>query len=213
MNKIYMLLILGLLITVCLFIFEDKTTPIPIAPITIAAITTYENNICTLSPDVYTNPNFYPNYEFYINKTHDYSRWATEGFGAYPAFDSYILAPNISTIKICTLVRTGWEVETYQGVHFVSSYNENLFNITVFPDTILLAPVFPEFVNNWTQKIMFTVTLQQKIVPGTYKFKVSTTSPPHQSQEYANSIPTNKVYISSGAFQADRFFDFEIVVP
>jgi hypothetical protein len=145
-------------------------------------------NICNVKNEYYKHPEFYPTWEqgktaFYDN--HDYSRWGVHGYGAYPAD----LGATISNFKkgesidFCTIVKTSYGIETYQGVKMIFD-NSEYFDIEIinqeFPeykDHFIMYPTFPIFHENWTRQMHIRITAKQDVPIGEYEFGFNFATP------------------------------------
>lgn len=137
--------------------------------------------LCDLSEAYYLQPEFYGdswtrgNY-FYTN--HDYSRWAVHGHGAFPANMMFQFGdPTVGAwISDCLFYRTGWGVETYQGIKLVPAESE-YFDITITPDEFLLPPTYPVFSEGWVKRLTITVSIKKTPPAGTYILNVDSHAP------------------------------------
>lgn len=197
-----------------------------------------------LTKDYYLQRDFYPSYT--QNSSHDYTRWGVHGYGAFPGEVSYSISDfkKGQYIDIYTFVKAGEDIETFQGMKFAvdSSQNfsdqsfSNLFDIYVYPNTVMLTPTFPaasEYsVNNrtydWAYKLKITIVAKSEIRSGRYEFRLKTLPPAEDIQKlyYSDIQKINqtqytcpkgecdnnilelrqKVYVNGGQFQADKFF-------
>ncbi len=195
-------------------------------------------DICDLKPDVYTQPEFYPTWERTKDLAVPKSRWGVTGFGAYPGEIGYT-AKNMSTgdsFTACTFIRSGWAIQTYQGMHLEMDYNKELFNVIVTPNELLLSPTYPEYVKGWVNRVSIKVTAKQDIPAGSYTFSMTSSPPSLQKQrEYysyvmdiqnypwyscglfekdcdENVIEMRKrTYYNAGTFQAEKFYNIELI--
>jgi len=148
-------------------------------------------NLCDLESDYYGNPDFYPTWKDFKDVPHDYSRWVVSGYGAYPAKIGLGGKPmNIGdSFTTCTYVHAGWGTETYQGLALDMEYDREKFDVSISPNTLLIAPTFPQFIDGWAQRIQVTVTAKQDNIVGTYNFQLVGKPPtPEQNKIYYNSV-------------------------
>ena len=147
-------------------------------------------DLCKLDSSYYLQPDFYVeswdrSKHFY--ESHDYSRWGVYGHGSYPGnpkiyFNETI--PGKSWVSFCTFYRTGWNIETWQGVKIVSEENE-YFDIYIEPNEFLLGPTFPKFKGleseyPWAEKLLITVFVKKEPPKGTYKINIDVVNPSEQ---------------------------------
>lgn len=144
-------------------------------------INTHYVNMCDLGKNYYMQPDFYVDSwivgkEYY--ETHDYGRWAVHGHGAFPATHKYLLT-NPKTgdvISFCTLYRTGWAVETWQGIRLEAVENE-YFEVVMTPNEFLLPPTFPVVSDGWVKKIDVKIYVKNSPPLGNYVIDVYSESP------------------------------------
>lgn len=143
-------------------------------------------DLCKLGSSYYLQPEFYiqswdRGKHYYEN--HDYSRWGVHGHGAYPGNPQVYFnetEPN-TWISFCTFYRTGWNIETWQGVKLISEPSE-YFDVSIEPSEFLLSPTFPSFKEGWVTKLVIKVTVKKTPPQGTYKIPINAVNP---SQEKA----------------------------
>jgi len=138
-------------------------------------------DLCKLEEKYYKNPEFYITWEqgkqiFYDN--HDYSRWGVHGYGAYPG-DLGMVVTDLKKgeeIEFCTLLKTSYGIETYQGVKLLVPESE-YFDIEISPQEyenysnhFLLEPTFPIFKKGWVKKVKIKLIAKQDIPSDTYYF-------------------------------------------
>lgn len=146
-----------------------------------------EADICELSREYYIQPEFYTD-SWEVGKQHyeehDYSRWVVYGHGAYPAHPRAIFSSNEigKEIQICALYRTGWGVETWQGVKLVPEKSK-YFEVIIDPDEFLLQPTFPNFESGWVKKLNITVKIKQIPPNGAYDIVVDVASPNEEKRD------------------------------
>jgi hypothetical protein len=113
----------------------------------------------------------------------------------------------------------------------------NLFDINIYPNTVMFTPTFPDrseySVDNrtydWAYKLKISITAKSDIPSGKYEFKLKASLPGEDIQKlyYSDVIKINQtqydcpkdqcnknilelrkdVYVNSGQFQADKFFN------
>jgi hypothetical protein len=189
-------------------------------------------NFANLSEEYYKNPDFYPTSKQNLEsqKNHDYGRWGVHGYGAYPG-EIFLSSKRIDagqSITVYTIVHTGYDVETFQGIKLSLKDQSGSFDTYVTPENILLTPTFPEFTDGWAHKIKIDLVAKQDIPAGTYKFKMGVDTPDGNTQEQfyklmqeTKYIPydcTNcnndivelrkRVYVDGGMISSEKFFDF-----
>lgn len=142
-------------------------------------------DLCALDRRYFLQPEFYSNSwsrgkRYYID--HDYARWGVHGYGAYPG-NPTIVFENKSVgnwISLCAFFRTGWNVETWQGIKLVPEDNE-YFHINVKPNEFLLGRTFPIFEcgeeDSWAKKLKLNLSIRKTPPRGTYKIGINTISP------------------------------------
>lgn len=144
-------------------------------------------NFCELEEAYYIQPDFYADSwvegkRYY--EAHDYSRWLVYGHGAYPAYPKTAFSSNKvgEEVQICTLYRTGWGVETHQGLKLIPEKNE-YFEVVIDPNEFLLQPTFPDFDRGWVKKLNITVKVKQTPSAGTYNIVVNAINPSEEKRE------------------------------
>jgi len=143
-------------------------------------------DLSDLGPEYYLQPDFYPGWrvgrEFYTK--HDYSRWGVYGHGAYPANPTITFTSRDvgGWISFSTLYKTGYGIETYQGIRLVPQSSE-YFDISVSPNQFLLEPTFPYFYKGWVQPITIKVTIKAPVEPGTYKVAFEVLPPNNEQRK------------------------------
>lgn len=170
-------------------------------------------DITKLNKSYWLQPDFYPSWKvakkFYTE--HDYSRWGVYGSGIYPANPEVIFnKKSIGTwIQDITLLRTGYGIETWQGIKLVAEENE-YFDLVIEPNEFLLEPTFPVFSDNWVQPITYRVTIIKEPPKGEYSIKVFSVSPNKENAEKwfwevlkKESTPEEREMITRAKLQAD----------
>ena len=143
-------------------------------------------NIMGLNSSYWLQPDFYPSWrhaeKFYSQ--HDYSRWGVGGYGAYPGNPEIIFnKKTVGTwIEDCTLFKTGYGIETWQGVKLAPENNE-YFDVTLEPNELLLEPTFPVFSDNWVRIVKYRVSIIKEPPIGEYTIKVYQTKPSKEQSE------------------------------
>jgi hypothetical protein len=170
--------------------------------------------IVDIPKDYYTNPEFYPNYN-YVERNG--TRKAIYGYGAYPSdvtYDTDNVSANQS-IDIYALIFASTGVYSYQGIGLsVISPNGELFETHIDPTDILLSPKYLDNSSNvtsdWAYKLKMTVIAKKDIPKGEYIFRLKAGNPsPEKDMEY-NKI--NGTYISGSPIQPSKLFDFMLKV-
>lgn len=171
-------------------------------------------DIAELNRSYWLQPDFYPSWkhakQFYTN--HDYSRWGVGGYGAYPGNPEITFyKKTIGTwIEDCTLFKTGYGIETWQGVKLVPEENE-YFDVTIEPNELLLEPTFPIFSENWVRILNYRVTIKKEPPIGEYLVKIHQTKPSKEQSEKwfwkilkKESTPKEQEMITRAKLQADK---------
>jgi hypothetical protein len=161
-----------------------------------------EEDICGLSEAYYLQPDFYrksweDGKHQYGEQQHDYSRWLVYGHGAYPAHPKVTFNTNeiYKETHICTLYRTGWGVETWQGIKLVPEKSK-YFEVVIDPDEFLLPPSFPYFDEGWVKKLNITVRAKQILLVGHYEIVVDVVSPSEEkSNEWESEVLNQNISI------------------
>jgi len=137
-------------------------------------------DIDKLTPAYWLQPDFYPNWDraksFY--ESHDYSRWGVYGHGAFPANPTVTFTESEpgKWIRFTILYKTGYGIETWQGIKLVPEDNE-YFDVKITPDQFLLEPTFPAFGENWVKKLSVNVSIKKQPPKGKYIIDVYSVSP------------------------------------
>ncbi len=111
----------------------------------------------------------------------DLKRWGREGFGIYPADQSYKIRPG-KQIYITAFLHSAYGIETFQGLrlyHFFPE-DENLarfFSVAVEPESILLGPTYPIVDGNWMHRVRIKIKASSEAQPGSYSIGFNTASP------------------------------------
>lgn len=160
-------------------IYENLPTPSEdLETLTIQVQRGSYTRVCDLPENVYLRPEFYPHWQreyerWYVNP--NYERWGVHGFGVYPSSAGI----KIQEIKkgdsttVCTLIKSGYGVQTYQGFKIEELSNE-YFDVDVlyeeqgFEDSVLLEPTFPVFRKGWVKLVPVQITAKQDIPQGNY---------------------------------------------
>lgn len=144
-------------------------------------------DLCKIEREYYLQPELYPTWEraklkFYIN--HDYDRWGVHGYGSYPG-EQGIQVNNLKAgeeIRVCTIFKTSYGIETYQGVKLLPTDSE-YFDIIVSPQTFITPPTFPQFQDDWARKVIFVLRAKKDVPPGTYTTGFGVGSPGKELSE------------------------------
>jgi len=172
-------------------------------------------NIHELNKSYWLQPDFYPSWHiakgFYTS--HDYGRWGVYGHGAYPSNPQVIFSKtDVGTwISFDTLYKTGYGIETWQGIKLVPEENE-YFDVELTPNQFLLEPTFPVFSEDWVRQINVKVTIKKEPPRNsTHKIKVFYESPdPELSKQWfwevlrKESSPEEQEMITRAKLQVDR---------
>jgi len=171
-------------------------------------------DLSDLNESYWLQPDFYPNWDrakrFYDQ--HDYSRWGVYGHGAYPANPEVVFntTKQGSWISFDVLYRTGFGIETWQGVKLVPEDNE-YFNVKITPNQFLLEPTFPVFMRGWVKKITINVTIKKEPPKGDYTININI-MPPDKEQAKKwfwkvlrrESTPEEQEMITRAKYQAEK---------
>ena len=170
-------------------------------------------DITTLDKAYWIQPDFYSSWKsaqkFYTE--HDYSRWGVYGSGIYPANPEITFTKkDVGTwISDCTLFKTGYGIETWQGIKLVAQDSE-YFNVVIEPNEFLLEPTFPIFSENWVKLITYKVTIKREPPKGIYNIRVFGVSPSKENAEKwfwevlkKESTPEEQEMITRAKLQAD----------
>ncbi len=193
--------------------------------------------LCNIEKSYYVQPSFYPTWEATKSKPTDKTRWGVTGFGAFPAVEQYQVNNMVAgnSFTACTFIRSGWTIQTYQGMHLEMIPASDLFDIRVTPENTLLAPTYPAFIEGWAQKATISVTAKTFIPAGTYTFNLRASAPPQAKQkEYYDYVmdlenypwydcsffekcdktvieQRKRTYYNAGDFSSDKFFKLTVV--
>ena len=156
-------------------------------------------NICELEEGYYLQPDFYAD-SWKVGKPryteHDYSRWRVHGYGAYPCYPKVAFASNREGVEkqTCTLYRTAWGIETWQGLELVPEKSE-YFEVVVTPHEVLLPPAFPRFEEGWAKKLNITVKIKNPPPSNaTYKIKINAVAPSKEkSREWKEKVSNKEI--------------------
>lgn len=150
-------------------------------------INTKYTSICDLSENYYIQPEFYGDswvrgQRSYEN--HDYTRWAVHGHGAFPGNPTFVFTtPSVgSWISECVFYRTGWGIETYQGIKLIPNHSE-YFDVIITPDEFLLPPTYPKFSEGWVKKLNVVVKIKDTPPDGIYIIHVRSAAPSYENSE------------------------------
>ena len=171
-------------------------------------------DITELNHSYWSQPDFYPSWkhaqQFYRN--HDYSRWGVGGYGAYPGNPEIIFyKKTIGTwIEDCTLFKTGYGIETWQGVRLIAEDNE-YFDVTLEPNEFLLEPTFPVFSKDWVRILTYRITIKKEPPKGEYKINIYQAKPSKEQSEIwfwevleKESTSEEQKMITRAKLQADK---------
>ncbi len=164
-----------------------------------------KKDIQTAKEDVWKQPEFYPTWEsdglkYYIDRPKDYLGYF--GYGSYPS--AAIFYYQGKPIETSFYVQTSWFIINFQGIKLETIIDEiykDNFIVEINPDTLLLAPTYPFFDYNWTQKVNVKITAKN-VSKGEYKIVIDAISPPEYFEEKWGRT-YGKGYSSVGIFKTD----------
>ena len=170
-------------------------------------------DITKINRSYWIQPDFYPSWtvskKFYTQ--HDYSRWGVYGYGAYPGNPEIVFhKTTVGTwIEDSLLFKTGYGIETWQGVKLVPENNE-YFDVILKPDEFLLEPTFPVFSKDWVNLLIYRITIKKEPPEGTYTIRVYQECPSKEQSEKwfwevlkKESTPEEQEMIVRAKLQAD----------
>ena len=171
-------------------------------------------DLSDLNESYWLQPDFYPNWDkakhFY--EQHDYSRWGVYGHGAYPANPEVVFNTTEvgSWINFTVLYRTGYGIETYQGIKLVPEDNE-YFDVEITPNQFLLKPTFPVFARDWVKRLTINVTIKKEPPKGNYTININAVRPDkEQAKKWfwevlrKESTPEEQEMITRAKYQAEK---------
>ena len=171
-------------------------------------------DLSDLNESYWLQPDFYPNWDrakqFY--EQHDYSRWGVYGHGAYPANPEVVFNTTElgSWISFVVLYRTGYGIETYQGIKLVPEDNE-YFDVEITPNQFLLKPTFPVFAKDWVKRLTINVTIKKEPPKGDYTININAVRPDkEQAKKWfwqvlrRESTPEEQEMITRAKYQAEK---------
>ena len=137
-----------------------------------------------LGEQYYKQPEFLPQFgQIGLNywKAPDLKRWGREGFGVYPAEQSYSVKAG-NQIYITAFVHSAYGIETWQGMSLAHSFPEDenaagFFSVDVEPSNFLLGPAYPVMDANWIQKIVIKISALPGTPKGNYLLGFNSDSP------------------------------------
>lgn len=138
-------------------------------------------DMCDVDESIYNRPEFYPKWESAYSRhyaNHNFQRWNINGYGTFPS--GKVSLGNFKKgeqFKVCTFLKTGWAVETYQGV-MLTAINNGFFETKIDPSIFMLYPSFPKFKKGWVRKVEVTFTAKENIPIGTYNLGFNVIPPP-----------------------------------
>ena len=128
-----------------------------------------------LNESYWLQPDFYPGWSAAkgVYEQHDYSRWGVYGHGAYPSNPTICFKTDKpgEWVRFTVLYRTGFGIETWQGVKLVPEDNE-YFDVELNPNQMLLSPTFPVFAKDWVRKLSIKVTIKKQPPAGNYTVNI-----------------------------------------
>lgn len=129
--------------------------------------------------EYYIQPEFYESWErgkknHYTNINPNY--WTPYGYGVYPNQGSVTMATD-QTATAYTFFKSGWGVETYQGIRL--EMPSDYFETEITPNEFLLGPAYPSFSINpdWAFKIRVKIKPKPGTLPGVYVLRMNLRSP------------------------------------
>lgn len=151
-------------------------------------------NLCDLPEEYWKQPEFYPTWNDAKGKyydAHDFTRWGVHGYGAFPARMG-INVINLKAgekIEVCTFLKSGYNIETYQGAR-LEPIEDEYFNIEIepqlyseYPNHFLLYPTFPKISEEWVTKVKLKITAKENIPVGNYSLGFDIKSPDDRFSE------------------------------
>ncbi len=194
--------------------------------IRLGRITDFEN----LEEEYWMQPEFFPQFEeiaLSLLQNPPKDRWGAYGIAVYPADWVYVAKPG-EKLDVYFYIKSGYLVETYQGINLEKTFPENaeittglelpggikkitqqpentsqLFDIEINPNPFVLEPNFPIYKINGTIKVKVSVNISENISQGNYVIAIDTTNVP---EEYENKWIRDylNLYTSGGMTKLDR---------
>ena len=155
-----------------------------------------------ITSDYYLQPEFYP--LFVENGLQFYERYdprytGTFGFGVYPR-EQWITASKDSNGSIDFFFKTGWGIETWQGMHLAINSNCEGVTAQIAEPIFVTPPTYPEFCtkktcgNDWVRKIKVEIEIGKETKTGECLLVMSTLPvSPQQDQEWLEEFGTDYV--------------------
>ena len=176
----------------------------------------FAGDIANAPENVWKQPEFYPGFEreglkYYTNPPNDYLGYF--GYGTYPS-EEVVTAQLNAYIEKTIYFHTGWYVINFQGLKLIPVIDDrykDYFDVEIEPDTVLLAPTYPFFDYNWTQKVNFKVKAVNA-PKGTYYIGIDIATP---SEDFNNKMVSKygRGYQVGGIFGVGKpFYTLQITV-
>jgi hypothetical protein len=144
-----------------------------------------------ISPDVYTQPEFYPTFakqgvKWWIEA--DGEIHATTGLLTIPAEQEAEILPEESNIEAVLFVGGAWGATYYQGVGFTYDITpQTPHHLEFDPSSIVVGPTFPQFAQNWVERIHVTGTITPQPGVDTYTIHIRMTNPNTDAEQNWNN--------------------------
>lgn len=154
------------------------------------------------------------------------NRWGSQGYMVYPA-DSVSVAEPGQTVLMSFWIKSGYLVETYQGINFGVSFPKSAkivtgqrlvdgsngveqnssvsqyFETNIGPKMFILEPNFPVYSRNGTRRVDVEVRVSEDTPEGNYVVAFDTVNVPEEQQEEW-LMEYKNLYISGGMTKIDR---------
>jgi hypothetical protein len=168
------------------------------------------NDFETLEEGYWMQPEFFPYFEeigLPLLQNPPKDRWGAYGIAVYPA-DWVQMASGGDELTFYFYIKSGYLVETYQGVNLVKVFPENAqittgqelpggiklvnqipdevskyFDVEVNPNPFVLEPNFPIYKSNGTIKIKVSLKISEDIPDGNYVVAIDTANVPEDYEQ------------------------------
>ena len=164
-------------------------------------------NVGELGPEYYKQPEFDPDFtkfglrywEEWKDENYTKKHWGTVGIRSYP-FSQHIMSKPGYSFNIMLFISANWNIETYQGIRLttrfldkaftedgkaiVSSPNASMYvHANITPNEFLLTPAFPQFTDNWVQKVNVVGKVSENSPKGTYILSMEVGKPEQKNSD------------------------------
>ncbi len=158
-------------------------------------------SLLEIREETYLQPEFYPTFldtgiKTWIEAPDAYP--SIIGIASVPAEQEAVIQNDTNELETVLFVGTAWGTTHYHGLGFYTtiepeSTSNQKIQVQFEPNNVVVGPTFPVFDKEWVKKVTITISIPEKLEPGTYTIHVWPTEPTRENHEKWSQQYTNYV--------------------